>query len=65
MLTIEEQIRAYTLGLMGSESIVCLIKGTVQIPVNALLSSRGATRSEIILQMLQDGWTPIPFSFDF
>jgi len=59
--TIEEQILTHTAGLMGSAEVAYLIKGFVQIPVVALIPAKNATIAETILQMLEDGWTAIPF----
>lgn len=60
MITINEQIKAHTNGLDAS-AVAFMIKGAVQVPVNALHLTDGATRAEVILQLLKDGWTAIPF----
>jgi len=45
---------------LGVDEVIYLIKGVVQIPVETLYIHR-ATKAEAILQMLNDGWTAIPF----
>ena len=59
-MTIEERIQVHTLGL-PSEEICYLIKGIVQIPVNMITVTCKGTRAEAILQMIEDGYTAIPF----
>jgi len=59
-MTIEERIQVHTLGLPSSE-IYYLIKGIVQIPVEMITVTRGGTKTEAILQMIEDGYTAIPF----
>jgi hypothetical protein len=59
-MTINEQIKAHTYGLDAS-AIAFMIKGVVQVPVNTLHLTDGATQAEAILQLLKDGWMAIPF----
>ncbi len=59
-MTTEAQIREYTHGLPSVE-VVYLIKGMIQIPVKCLKPTHYGTPAEAILQMLEDGWTAVPF----
>lgn len=59
-MNIEAQIKEFTLGLSADE-VVFLIKGVVQMPLEAIHIIEGATRADAILELLKDGWTAIPF----
>ena len=59
-MTIEERIQVHTLGLASSK-IYYLIKGIVQIPVEMITVTHEGTKAEAILQMIEDGYTAVPF----
>lgn len=59
-MTIEEKIQVHTLGMPSSE-IYYLIKGIVQIPVEMITVTHKGTKAEAILQMIEDGYTAVPF----
>lgn len=59
-MTIEEKIRVHTLGLPSCE-IFYLVKGIVMIPVEMISVTNEGTKAEAILQMIEDGFTAVPF----
>ncbi len=59
-MTIEERIQVHTFGLPSRE-IYYLIKGIVQMPVEMITVTHDGTKAEAILQMIEDGYTAIPF----
>ena len=59
-MTIEERIQVHTFGL-ASKDIFYLIKGIVRIPVEMITVTNKGTKEEAILEMIEDGYTAVPF----